>query len=286
LDDEERPDAASREPTGRAGQSPDPADTHPPPPIEESGGDTALLVVRRALEGIPVAGPIVGEAFSRLVLTPLERRREDWILWVTGRLLELELEGDTDLSQLQEDPAFVTLMAQATQSAIRTHHEEKLEALGNAISNAACGKGPDEAIAELFVQFIDFFGPWHLRLLAYWSAPSTAFEAGHPVHTTPVRTAVEPLLMAHRELQGQQGIVTRLCADLRDRGLIDDLPLEVSRKNPALRPRTTALGESFLAFVRDDAVVGATEPSAGPIDTVAAKNSRVGLRLSTEHGRI
>ena len=72
------------------------------------------------------------------------------------KLNELE-ENKFDLEKLKNDENFISVMMNASQMALRTHQEEKLDALRNAILNVAKGEAPDESVQHLFLNFVDFF---------------------------------------------------------------------------------------------------------------------------------
>jgi len=72
------------------------------------------------------------------------------------------------LESLGENAAFVTTALQATQIALRTHQEEKLEALRNAVVNSASDRSLDDDTRSIFLTFVDAFTPTHLRILKYF----------------------------------------------------------------------------------------------------------------------
>lgn len=57
---------------------------------------------------------------------------------------------------------------QATQIALRTHQEEKLEALRNAVVNSTSGQVLEDDVRAVFLNLVDTFTPTHLRILKYF----------------------------------------------------------------------------------------------------------------------
>jgi hypothetical protein len=63
------------------------------------------------------------------------------------------------------DPTFVTVLLNAVTIAVRTHQQEKLDALRNAVLNSPLGKTPGENLQLVFLNLIDGFTELHIRLL-------------------------------------------------------------------------------------------------------------------------
>ena len=76
-----------------------------------------------------------------------------------------------NIEDLAENPAFISTVLNASQAAMRSHQEEKLEALQNAVLNSALPNAPDDDFQLVFVSYVDTLAPWHLRLLKFYSDP-------------------------------------------------------------------------------------------------------------------
>ena len=83
---------------------------------------------------------------------------------VAKRLEDVEANVDS----MRNDPAFVTTTLHATQIALRTHQEEKLEALRNSVVNSAIGTAPEDDVQAIFLNLVDAFTPTHLQILKYF----------------------------------------------------------------------------------------------------------------------
>ncbi len=78
---------------------------------------------------------------------------------------------------LSKNEAFVSALAQATQSAMKTN-SEKLEALRNAVLNIALGNSPADDLQAIFLNLVDSFTTVHLQLLRLYLHPNSWIETG------------------------------------------------------------------------------------------------------------
>ncbi len=131
---------------------------------KSAAGDVAHAVVKGVLSTVvPLAGGTAAELFELVLAPPLSKRRDEWMESVAKRLEGVE----ANVNSMRNDPAFVTTALQATQIALRTHQEEKLEALRNAVVNSAIGTAPQDDLRAIFLNLVDAFTPTHLRILKY-----------------------------------------------------------------------------------------------------------------------
>lgn len=137
---------------------------------KQSKADVTHAIVKAGLSAIPLIGGAAAELFQCVIQPPLEKRREKWMVAVGEKLQELELSG-IKLENLQNNEEFVSLVMYATMIALRTHQEEKLSALRNAIANVAIGQAPDEVLQHIFLSLIDTFNSLHLKVLKLFQSP-------------------------------------------------------------------------------------------------------------------
>jgi len=187
----------------------------------KTAGDVLHAVVKGALSGspIPIAGGIAAEIFGLVLAPPLSKRRDAWFESLAERLKVVE----TKLESLGENPAFVTTVLQATQIAVRTHQEEKLEALRNAVVNSASDEVLEEDIRVVFLNLVDTFTPTHLHILKYFQDRSSFDER-------PIR----------RLILDSTAVTNMMVEELARNGLLRD------ERPYAARGRDT--GESLLTF--------------------------------------
>ena len=135
-------------------------------------GDIAHIVVKAGLSAIPIVGGPAAELFSTVIVPPLSRRRDEWVESIAEGLKVLEEKvGGFKVESLSRNEMFITTVMHASQSAIRNHQKEKMEALRNAVLNAALPNAPDDDLQLMFLDFVDTFTTWHLRILRFYNDP-------------------------------------------------------------------------------------------------------------------
>lgn len=119
--------------------------------------------------------PPLGSAVSLFdaITAPIRGRRANE--WCENLRLSLNALSATVAELTPEKLAaseeFTSAFAQAAQAAIRTHDQEKLEALRNAILNVALNQNPDTDKQAIFLSLIDSLTPVHLRMLKFLDGP-------------------------------------------------------------------------------------------------------------------
>ena len=164
---------------------------------------------------------------------------------------------------LKENPTFISVMLQASQAALRAHQEEKLTALRNSVLNAAAGVEIDEDLQAIFLNLIDTFTPWHLRVLAVLYEPARFFPEPvpgdaivRPVITTRIGV-VELVQRAYPRLgitfEEHFEFFHLVDEDLKARQLIiGNLPGKTEQGKVvmgSLEDRLTTIGIQFMTFV-------------------------------------
>ncbi|MFQ5884701.1 MAG: hypothetical protein ACE5IO_06340, partial [Thermoplasmata archaeon] len=215
-------------------------------------GDVAHTLVRAGLSTVPIVGGPAAELFSAVIVPPLSKRRDEWIQSIAERLLRLEkkVEGFR-LEDLSANDMFVTTVMHATQVAIRNHQEEKLEALRNAVLNAALPNPPEEDLQLMFLAFVDMLTPWHLRLLGFLENPvAWAQEKGIGFRPTSAEgwTELDVFLEdAFPGLGSKRDFYKQLIRDLSSRGLLDmDPELVIVTGKEMWGACVTNMGKEFL----------------------------------------
>ena len=102
----------------------------------------------------------------------MEKRRDERMDSIARRLSELEQKVDElRLEDLRDNEAFVSTVMHASQAALRSHQKEKLDALRNAVLNAALPNAPDDDLQLMVLNYIDSLTPGHLRILTFFENP-------------------------------------------------------------------------------------------------------------------
>jgi hypothetical protein len=207
-----------------------------------TGADVGYALIKAAFSAVPGAGGPLTEAMQLFFTPPIEKRREAWMKQVAHALNHLTANGFT-LESLQTNERFISALQQATMIAQRTHLKEKHDALRNALLNIATGRSPDEALESIFLNMIDVFNEWHIRILHLFQSPSVPGDATELCHV---------LEYGYPELKGRARVYDVVWRDLSSRELVNMLSLHASLERTDLlltQKRTTELGDLFLQFI-------------------------------------
>lgn len=217
-----------------------------------SAGDYAYALAKAGISQIPIVGAPASEILPLILAPPFERRRSEWLKSLGERLklLETQVEG-LKLENLQNNETFITTALHASQAAIRSHQDEKLQALSNAVLNSALPNPIEEDLQLIFLNFIDELTPWHLRELKFFDNPRDwgqkhninfgSFYMGSP------STILEK---AFPELANKREWYDIFTKDLFTHGLMSTDSLHTSMtENGMFASRTTDMGKKFLQFI-------------------------------------
>ena len=204
-------------------------------------GDYAHTAAKAALSAIPVIGGPAAELFALVLAPPIEKRRDSWLqrLYDGFKSLEAEVEG-FNISDLSEDEEFVSSVLHATQIAMRTHQEEKLQALRNALLNVIRLRRLDEEAREFFFGLIDLFSVTHLEVIRLFK---------DRVSFSPIR---------RQQLQDRRSLTDPVVLDLNLRNLLKDPRPIAARNRESSEPlvclswELSDLGQQFIKFISND----------------------------------
>lgn len=220
---------------------------------KRSVGDVTHALAKAGFAGIPIIGGSAAEIFSLILVEPLSKRRDEWIESIAEDLRRLEEKVEEfKIEDLAHNNTFITLVSHATQAAIRNHQKEKLEALRNAILNAALPNAPEEDLQLMFLHHIDSFTPWHLAILKFFDNPK---EWGllHEISFSGGSFGGSPsqiLEDAFQELKGKREQYDLFVKDLYSRGLMNTDSLHtMMSESGVFASRTANLGSQFLSFI-------------------------------------
>jgi hypothetical protein len=153
--------------------------------------------------------------------------------------------------KLSQSDVFVTTALHASQIAIRTHQDEKLEALKNAVVHAALPSAPADSIQQIFLNYVDQFTPWHLAILSFFDGPEAWLQAKSipkPARGFGSRAAL--LENFFPDLSGARGLYDLIVRDLHAAGLMSAESLHgMITTAGAWQKLTTPVGSTFLEFI-------------------------------------
>ncbi len=223
-------------------------------PPRATPGDDAHAIARSALGVVPFAGTGAVELFNRIITPPIERRRDEWRIAVGQALDELLNREQLTVSALIADESFTTVLLQASAIAVRNHEREKLEALRNAVLNSAQPLPIDISKREMFLQLVDQFTVWHLRILQLFAAPKEWLNVHRKrAPEFSLSSSLEAVLLAaYPELKDQRDFYDVIGNELHAKGLFNTNGLHgMMTAQGAYQKRTTALADQFLLFIRE-----------------------------------
>jgi hypothetical protein len=217
----------------------------------QTGREVASGIAKAAVSAIPVLGGPGAELMGMILQPAIEARRDAWLDRLGQAVDEMRTRfKDFDPRQLADNAMFVTVAMSASLMALRTHQEAKLEALKNAVINAASPMAPDEHTQMLFLRYIDELTPTHLRILTYLRDPRGWFE-GNGIEQTEYMMGgrSQTLEKALPELAGQGELYNLAVKDLQDRGMLI-AGLSGTVTGPAMYdPLANPLGKRFLDYI-------------------------------------
>jgi hypothetical protein len=213
--------------------------------------DVSHSIVKGGLGAIPIIGSLAAEIFGLVVTPPLERRRAEWMNDVSEKLKELEIRKIIDFEELQNNEQFIDVVLQATTYALKTSEIEKIEAFRNAILNTATGESPNMTVSQIFLNQLDRFTVWHIKILSFIHSPRQWFKNFDKVPPDYMSGSISLVLEeAYPELKNQDALVEIIWNDLMNAGFHKTSGLKsIMSGNGILSDRTTLLGKEFIAFI-------------------------------------
>ena len=222
---------------------------------EPTESDIAQGTARAALAAIPLVGGSITEVLSMVLAPAVTRRRDEWLKELAEALDDLEAKVDGfKVENLAENEAFVSATIQASRIALATHAQEKRQALRNALLNVALKHGPNEDEQQIFLNDIEEFTTWHIRILQCLLDNEAerrymAEKVDNP-NVSAASKREQRLLGTFPELAGRTAFYDTIIRDLHNRGLY---PFEGVRGTLMAQPSPTNQTEKraneFLAFI-------------------------------------
>lgn len=219
---------------------------------KQSGSDAVYALVRAAASAVPLVGGPAVELFGAIVAPPMERRRQRWFQQIADAIAELQATvANLTPEKLSQNDIFVTSLLHSTQIASRTHEEEKLEALRNALVNCGIPEAIESALQQIFLNHIDQLTTWHIRILRFFDdPPGRSRDRMRDVIPVQMMSPAQALERGLPELAGRQDFYRQILEDLQQRSLLIRFEVTgMSTGDGALSPRTTTVGKQFLTFI-------------------------------------
>lgn len=222
--------------------------------LKRTTSDVAYTTAKAGLSSIPFVGGAASELFSLVLTSPVEKRKEEWLINIYHSLQDLQekVEG-FNIEKLSNNEQFVSVIARASQLAIMNHQTEKLKALHNAVINTALQNNVDENEQMMFLNMIDTFTPWHLKLIYYFENPNLRFnEGGINKPNISMGGITSGLYVYYSELTGRDEFVSVIFKELYRSGIINTDSLGGSMTQQGIfASRLTEYGKRFLKYIRN-----------------------------------
>jgi hypothetical protein len=211
----------------------------------------ARTAIDAAVSVVPGAGYAVGQIVEAFISAPLQKRRDEWFERVgLGLQLLQDQVGNFDVSRLNENDDFVSVVAEATTAAIKTTRQEKLEALRNGVLNIANGFEIDEVVRGAFIGYILRFSPAHLHALSLLSDPSQSPEMVAAANGMSMGAQWHTFRAAMPEEMIREDALQRVLDDLNREGLAETNGMKaMGTSGVFLAKRSTGIGDAFLRFI-------------------------------------
>ncbi len=221
--------------------------------LKNTSVDYVHSIVNATISSAPLIGSVASEIFSMVIASPLEKRKEKWMLKIAESIEELQnkVEG-FDVHSLCEDELFISVLNRASQLALSNHQEEKIDALKNVVINTALKISIDENEEMMFINMIDSLTPWHLKIINYFENPKERFEEfGIKPREYMMGSPITPLQEFYPELENKDSFINLIVNDLYNKGIFNVKDLNCTMtSNGMYSSRLTEYGMRFLRYIK------------------------------------
>lgn len=217
-------------------------------PVQKKSLEVAGLIAEAAVQFVPIVGGSLGVLIGNAARAKHNRSMERWFEILGEAVTRLQVQVD----RLLEDSEFIETVAAAATAAGKTTHEEKLEALRNAVLNSASeSTRPDEDLRLRFIGLVDQMVPDHFRILTFYNDPKSWIaerkELKLPSISVDAKDAGRLALGWDRQ---QQSRFNRMCEDLMAWRVLGALPSAMMTPEGFVdRKFTTDDGTEFLKYI-------------------------------------
>ena len=205
-----------------------------------------------ALSSIPYVGSFISEIFNQILVSPVEKRKEKWLVNIAESIDELNNKVDGfSIEKLADNDLFISILNRASQLAISNHQQEKLESFHNAVINTAMAITIDENEQMMFLNLVDSMTPWHIKILYYFKNPKNRFiESGKTSPRYMMGSPIDPLTEYYTDLKDRKELINLIIKDLYINGIMNTENLNATMTEEGIyAPRLTPYGERFLKYI-------------------------------------
>ncbi|MCK2149833.1 hypothetical protein MYE70_12265 [Marinobacter alexandrii] len=209
--------------------------------------------VKAGLSVVPLLGGALATAFETVFSSPIDKRKKVWLKELASTVDELceKIEGLSP-EKLSQNDLFVSAYLQASNIAIRTHQESKLQALRAAVKNTVLFEKYDESKKLIFIRIIDEMTPLHFKVLDFLSGPEKYIKALDEKQGPNVSTHWGSLGQVwdktFNDVKSSDPLVDLVISDLHRFGFIYIDQFHKASTHSV----TTSTGREFIEFVSDN----------------------------------
>lgn len=203
----------------------------------------AEIVGKTVVSVIPVGGTLITEIYDAVKGNTLAKRQEKWQNALEERISELEV----TLDDIGNNEVFTTALVRATELAMKTASEEKMQYLANAVVNSL-NPNLDEEKAVIFLDILGRYTVSHIKIIYFFNKP-TRFD-GVSADYYSMGSPSSVLFQVHPELDNY--LFDKVFNDVYSDGMVSTNQLNTSMTGHGMvSKRTTKLGDDFLSFILD-----------------------------------
>ena len=219
--------------------------------VKDKVKDTGIALTKGVIGMIPILGALASEIFGLVVTPTLEKRRVEWMNEVSEKLKKLEDEGIIQLDKLQENDQFIDTVLQATNFALKTSEKEKIDSLKHALLNTAKGELLDKTKSQIFLNHIDKFTSWHIKILYLIDNPMNWYQKNGKTPPKLVVGSISHMINnAFPELKKEDELINIIWSDLKTAGFHRSGDVTTSMTgNGIFSEKTTQFGKEFIKFI-------------------------------------
>ncbi|MCX2781519.1 hypothetical protein OQJ46_00765 [Microbulbifer thermotolerans] len=218
---------------------------------EKKSGDYVHSSVKGGLNLVPIVGGALSTLFETVISSPIDKRKEEWLRSLATAINDLcDTVDGLKPENLAENEEFLSICIHASNIALRTHQEEKLERLLNAVKNTATGLVADESKRMIFLRVIDEMTELHIRVFIFLAEIDRFVKEldsrQPPNQTTFWADARNVWEKTYDDIKSNDNILDVIVADLNRYGFVHIKQFHEAR----LEPVTTKFGRDFVNFIK------------------------------------
>ena len=203
--------------------------------------DVAEIVGKTAVSLIPIGGTLATAIFDTVKGNSLAKRQEKWRMTLEDRLSKIE----ETLENLGNNELFTTALVKATESAMKTASEEKMEYLANAVVSSI-SHDLDEEKMVIFLGLLEKYTISHIKIIYFFNNP-TRFD-GISSNNYVMGSPSTVLFQVYPELNNY--LFNKIYNDLYVDGMVSSAQINTTMSGSGMvAKRTTELGDDFLQFI-------------------------------------